>query len=264
MTGYWERDGLLEKILSSLAAAGKDVNALTVNDLGLSDHFHGGGKQATDRLARRAGLRPGTRVLDVGGGLGGPARTLAAEYGCHVTVIDLTESYVRTGEALTARLKLADRVTHRVGNALALDVEPGTFDVVWTQNSGMAIAEKDRLYAGFARVLRPGGLLVTQEPMAGPVQPPVYPLMWAADPGGSFLRTPDEMRAAMETAGFRVREWTDVTDEISGPAGAAAIPPHAIARIVMGDALDAIVRAQTRNRAERRIAMIQAVLERLP
>jgi SAM-dependent methyltransferase len=262
MTSHWERDGLLAKILSSLATAGKDLDALTVNDLGLSDHFHGGGKPATDRLARRAGLQPGIKVLDVGGGLGGPARTLAAEYGCRVTVVDLTESYVRTGEALTARLGLADRVTHRVGDALALDVEPEAFDVVWTQNSGMNIADKDRLYAGFARALRPGGRLVTQEPMAGPVQPVVYPVMWARDASGSFLRGPDEMRAAMETAGFRVLEWEDVTDGITGPASADAIPAHAAARIIMGDALDAIMRAGQRNRVERRIAMIQAVLER--
>ena len=115
------------------------------------------------------------RVLDVGGGLGGPARTLAVEHGCHVTVVDLTESYVRTGEALTARLGLADRVAHRLGNALALDVPDQEFDVVWTQNSGMNIADKERLYAGFARVLRPGGLLVIQEPMAGPFSPSCSP-----------------------------------------------------------------------------------------
>ena len=126
-------------------------------------------------------MRPGLRVLDVGGGLGGPARTLAAEFGCQVTVVDPTESYVRTGEALTARLRLTDRVSHRVGDALAVDTAGGMFDVVWTQNSGMNIADKERLYAGFARVLRPGGLLAFQEPMAGPVQPPIFPVMWAPD-----------------------------------------------------------------------------------
>jgi ubiquinone/menaquinone biosynthesis C-methylase UbiE len=260
MTRYWEREGLLDAMLSALAAAGKNLDALTLDDLGPADHFHGGGKAATDRLARLAGFRPGTRVLDVGGGLGGPARTLAAEHGCHVTVVDLTESYVRTGEALTARLKLSDRVTHRVGDALALDVEPGSFDAVWTQNSGMNLADKDRLYAGFARALRRGGMLVLQEPMAGPVQPIVYPVMWARDPSASFLRTPDEMRAVIETAGFRVRAWDDVTDAIAGPSG--PVPAYAAPRLIMGDALDAITAAQQRNRAERRIVMIQAVLER--
>src|SRR5262249_706299 len=119
--GYWEREGLECAILDALASAGRDVDALTVDPLAPADHFHAGGKGATDRLARLAGIGPGMRVLDVGGGLGGPARTLAT-YGAYVTVVDLTESFVRTAAALTARLGLADRVEHRVGDAQALNV----------------------------------------------------------------------------------------------------------------------------------------------
>jgi SAM-dependent methyltransferase len=259
---YWGRDGIERTILDALAAAGKQTDALTVEDLAPADHFHSGGKKATERLARLAQLRPGLRVLDVGGGLGGPARTLAQEFGCRVTVVDLTESYVRAGTALTARLGLADRVTHRVGDALAPDVGGETFDVVWTQNSGMNIADKERLYAGFARILRPGGLLALQEPMAGPVQPVVFPVMWARDAGASFLRPPGEMRAVIEAAGFRVRAWDDVTADAVGPSTGADGPAHSIQRIVMGSALDAIVKAGQRNREEGRIVMIQAVLER--
>jgi ubiquinone/menaquinone biosynthesis C-methylase UbiE len=259
---YWGRDGLERTILDALAAAGKKIDALTVDDLAPADHFHSGGKSATGRLARMAALRPGLRVLDVGGGLGGPARTLAAEYGCRVTVVDLTETYVRAGAALTARLGLADRVTHRVGDALALDVGADAFDVIWTQNSGMNIPEKERLYAGFARLLRPGGVLALQEPMAGPVLPVLFPVVWARDATSSFLRTPGEMRALIEAAGFQVRAWDDVTAEAVGPSTGADGPAYSIQRIVMGPALDAIVRAGRRNREEGRIVMIQAVLER--
>jgi sarcosine/dimethylglycine N-methyltransferase len=259
---YWGREGLERTILDALAAAGRKADALTIDDLAPADQFHGGGKGATERLARLAGLEADTRVLDVGGGLGGPARTLAAQFGCRVTLVDLTESYVRAGAALTARLGLTDRVTHRVGDALALDVGGETFDVVWTQNSGMNIEDKERLYTGFARVLRPGGRLVLQEPMAGPVQPVVYPVMWARDASASFLRAPDAMRAVIEDTGFEVRAWDDVSAEIAGPGSAAAIPAHSVQRIVMGETLDAIVRAGQRNREERRIVMIQAVLER--
>jgi SAM-dependent methyltransferase len=258
---YWGRDDLERTILAALAAAGKNTDALTVDDLAPADQFHSGGKGATERLARLARLEPGMRVLDVGGGLGGPARLLAAHFGCRVTVVDLTESYVRAATALTARLGLADRVTHRVGDALALDVD-GPFDVVWTQNSGMNIRDKERLYAGFARVVRPGALLALQEPMAGPVQPVRYPVMWARDASASFLRTPGEMRKVMEAAGFQVRAWDDVTAEAVGPSTGAASPAHSVQRIVMGDAVDAIARAGQTNREEGRIVMIQAVLER--
>jgi sarcosine/dimethylglycine N-methyltransferase len=262
LNAYWGRDGLERAILDALAAAGKDLDALTLDDLAPTDHFHSGGKSATERLARLAGLGQRARVLDVGGGLGGPARMLAAQFGCRVTVIDLTDSYVRTGEALTARLRLADRVAHRVGDALALDVGADAFDVVWTQNSGMNIADKERLYAGFARVLCPGGLLAIQEPMAGPVQPVIFPVMWARDATASFLRPPDAMRATIESAGFLTRAWDDVTAEAAGPSTGGPVPAHSIQCIVMGNALDEITRAGQRNREEGRIAMIQAVFER--
>ena len=259
---YWGRDGLGQAILAVLTASGRNLNALTIDDLAPLDQFHGGGKAATVRLARLAGLQPGMQVLDVGGGLGGPARTLVTEFGCHVIVVDLTESYVRAAQVLTARLGLDDRVTHHVGNALELPFENGVFDVVWTQNSGMNIAAKDRLYAGFQRVLRPGGLLALQEPMAGPVQPPIFPVMWARDPATSFLRMPTEMRALIEAAGFQARAWEDVTLEIAGFGSDAAVPTDTIQSLVMGDALSTITRTGRRNRDEGRIVMVQAVFDR--
>lgn len=258
---YWSRAGLGRAILDALAASGKNLHALTIDDLAPSDQFHGGGKGATVRLARLAKLQPGARVLDVGGGLGGPARTLAVEFGCCVTSIDLTATYVHAAEMLTARLGLGDRVTHHIANALALPFEDASFDVVWTQNSGMNIADKAALYAGFHRVLRPGGLLATQEPMAGPVEPTIFPLMWARDAGSSFLRRPPEMLALIEAAGFTASAWDDVTTETAGSS--APVPAHSIQRIVMGETLDEIIRAGHRNREEGRLVMVQAVFNRL-
>lgn len=259
---YWGRENLAEAILAALTARGADLDALTPDTVAPVDQFHGGGKPATDRLARLAGPAPGTRVLDVGGGFGGPARTLAVELGCLVTTVDLTASYVRAAQTLTTRMRLDDRVSHHIGNALALPFPDETFDLVWTQNSGMSIADKERLYAGFHRVLRPGGLLALQEPMAGPVGPLLYPVMWARDASTTFLRTPAEMRAVIEGAGFRLRAWDDVTAETAGPSTGAAIPPHSIQRLVMGDAIDEIIRVGHRNRDERRLVSIQAVFER--
>ena len=259
---YWGRSDLERAIDAALAGAGRNLDALTIDNLAPADQFHGGGKASTDRLAHLARLKPGMQVLDVGGGLGGPARTLAVEHGCFVTVVDLTESYVQTGRSLTTRLGLADRVRHRIGDALALDMGGETFDVVWTQNSGMNIAAKEVLYPGFARLLPRGGLLVIQEPMAGPTQPPIFPLMWARDATTSFLRSPAEMRPLIEAARFRALAWEDVTDELAGPSTGAGVPAHSIARIVMGDAIDDITRAGQRNRDEGRVVMIQAVFER--
>lgn len=262
INNYWGRTALGEAILDALAAAGKDIDALSIDDLAPMDQFHSGGKGATERLARLAGLQPESRVLDVGGGLGGPARTLAVQFGCRVTSIDLTVSYVQAAQVLTARLGLADRLTHRPANALQLPFNDATFDVVWTQNSGMNIAAKEQLYKGFYRVLRAGGLLALQEPMAGPRQPLIFPVMWASDATSSFLRAPDEMRALIEATGFRVREWHDVTAETTARRSAAVESAYSIQRLVMGDRLDAIRDAGRRNQREGRLVMVQAVCER--
>ena len=259
---YWGRERVIETIFGALATRGVNLDALTPDVLAPVDQFHGGGKPVTVRLARLAAIEPGTRVLDVGGGFGGPARTLAVEFGCQVTGIDLTESYVEAARALTARMGVADRVTHQVGDALDLPFPDGSFDLVWTQNSGMNIADKERLYRGFHRVLRPGGRLALQEPMAGPTQPVLFPVMWSRDGSGSHLRSPDAMRAVIEAAGFQVRAWEDMTAETAGPSTGGAVPAHGIARLVMGDMVDTITAVGQKNRDEGRIVSIQAVCER--
>jgi len=259
---HWERKDLSEAILAALTESGKNLNALTLDDLAPLDQFHGGGKSFTLRLAHLAKLQTGMQVLDVGGGLGGPARTLALEFGCHVTVIDLTESYIEAGKTLTNLMGLSDRITHQLGNALELPFEDESFDTVWTQNSGMNIADKERLYAGFHRVLRPNGLLATQEPMSGPNQPPHFPVMWSRDGTNHFVRTPEQMRAVIEAAGFQIRKWDDVTnirEESIHPR-----PAQSIQKLVMGEALLAeIMRTGPLNESEKRLVMVQAVFNRL-
>jgi SAM-dependent methyltransferase len=256
---HWERDGLAGAVLEALRASGTDLEALTVDDLAPLDQFHGGGLAFTRRLATFGGLGRGWRVLDVGGGLGGPARTLAAEFGCRVTVVDLAESYVEAGRMLTDLMGLTERVTFHVGDALDLPFEDGAFDVVWTQNSGMNISDKERMYTGFRRVVRVGGRLVTQEPMTGPGGPPVYPLMWATDPTTDHLWPPEAMGLAIEGAGFHRLAWEEVT--VVRPVGAGQpIPKPTVQGLVMGaERSAAIMAAAARNEREGRVVMVHAV-----
>src|SRR5262249_48282792 len=157
----------------------------------------------------------------------------AVEFGCRVTVVDLTPSYVRAGRLLNSLMRLDDRVTFCVGDALALPFRDETFDVVWTQNSGMNIANKTKLYAGFQHLVRPRGVLAIQDRMAGPEQPPVFPVTWSRDGADHFLRTPDEMRTSIEAAGFECVLWDDVTSEKGGPTESR--PGHTIQELVMGE-----------------------------
>ena len=62
---YWGRENLAEAILAALTARGTDLDALTPDATAPVDQFHGGGKPATERLARLAGAAPGMQVLDV-------------------------------------------------------------------------------------------------------------------------------------------------------------------------------------------------------
>lgn len=253
---YWGRTGIKSDIFRILEEAG--IYDLTVEKLAPLDQFHGGGLDATRRLAMLAEIRPGVRVLDIGGGFGGPARTLATEFGCSVVSLDLSDSYIQAASALTDALQLSDRVQHLVGDALSLPFDSESFDLVWTQNSGMNIEDKNTLYSEMFRVIRTGGKLVFQEPMAGPVQPILYPVMWAKDPSMSYLRTQDEIKNIITSIGFNINHWKDVTfdQNRTSPDG------HTIQSIVMGDQLKEITEMGKRNRDENRILLIHAVLSK--
>src|SRR5712664_1450899 len=122
---------LTDRIKSALAPLAPEGQTLTVVQLAPLDQFHTRGILATADLATVAGLEPSTRVLDLGCGIGGPARYLAATFGCRVTGIDLSPSFIDAATWLTARCGLSDRVTFQVGNALHLPFEDAAFDVVF-------------------------------------------------------------------------------------------------------------------------------------
>jgi deazaflavin-dependent oxidoreductase (nitroreductase family) len=270
VAAHYGRTDLEAAILDGLRRAGKDPEALAPADLAAVDQFHTRGRDATLELARRAGVGAGQRVLDVGGGLGGPARTLAAELACDVTVVDLTESYCRVGEDLTRRTGLADRVRFRHGDALALPFEAGVFDVVWTQHSSMNVGDKPRLYGELGRVLRPGGRLALHEILGGPApEPLVFPVPWARDPAWSFLLPAAEVRALIAGLGFREVAWEDGTpaalawfrQRVAALRAAPAPPPLGL-HLLLGPDYRAMFENQVRNLETGRIAVVQAVFER--
>lgn len=264
---HYGQPDLAQRILTALGKAGKNLDALTIDDLAPVDQFHVRGKQSTLELAKRAGISAGQRVLDVGGGLGGPARTLATLFGCDVTVVDLTEEYCRVGEMLTAKLGLADRVRHQHGNALALPFPDASFDVVWTQHSTMNIEDKPSVYAEFQRVLRPEGRYALQEIMRGDVTPIHFPVPWARDPTISFLQTPTAIQRLIQAAGFASLSWADETASARDwydkrlQSSANGLPPLGI-HLLLGEDMMAMSQNQIRNLNENRIAIVQAVFQK--
>ena len=268
---YGEIEGIEDRIVAALTATGKAADRLTTDDFAIFDQLHTGGIYSSRALATLAGIAPGDRVVDVGGGLGGPARMLAKEFGASVTVIDLTAAFIETGAALTARTGLSDLVTFQLGDATAMPFPDVSFDVAWTQHATMNIAAKDRLYAEIARVLRPGGRLVFHEIMAGPNTPLVYPVPWAGDPSISFVRSPDEIRAILRDLGFVETVWRDTTSNAIDGIRAqreqettvqASGTPLQSREVVLGPKFAQGIAGIARNLAEDRVVTIMAVFEK--
>ncbi len=265
---HYTRSSLGDTILSALREAGKDLEHLTPDDLAPVDEFHSGQRNATVRLAQLARVSGAEDVLDVGCGIGGPSRFLAKAFGCRVTGLDLTAEFVEVANMLARRTGLAGKVTYRQGDALDLPFSDASFDLVWSQNAAMNIADRDRLYAEMRRVLRPAGRLAIQDVAAGPGGEPYYPTPWAKDKSISFLFAPEVTREKLERAGFRVVAWHDPTRESLEQALARAkaletgsLPPLGL-HILIGPNFPTVSRNMLRNLEEARIRLINAVLER--
>ena len=204
--------GIAERVLAALREAKGPDAPVTPDALAPFDHFHGRGVVATQEIAAQLALQPGERVLDIGSGIGGPARWFAATYGVHVTGVDLTPEFCAAAETLNAATGLGDRVTIRNGSALALPVPDGAFDAAYSQNVIMNIADKKQFYREAFRALRPGGRLALSNLCAGPSGEPYFPVPWATTRDTSFLATPEAMRADLIAAGFEIVEFRDITD----------------------------------------------------
>lgn len=212
VAAQYTQGDLLARIYAALRNAGKDLDHLTVEDLTPLDHFHTLGAIATTGLADATGFAGGEEVLDVGSGLGGPARMLAKLYGCRVTGIDITPEYCRVAEELNAKVGLQDRIVIQEGNALALPFDDRSFEVVWTMHVSMNVEDKQTLYEQFARVLKPGGKLAFFDLVAGEGDL-LYPVPWADSASVSHLIPGSELRLLLSAAGFHVNVWDDLTEE---------------------------------------------------
>ena len=219
--------GLMEALEDEIRRKGIDPTQVTVDELAPVDNYHRHRLAGTLALARTAGITASDSVLDVGGGIGGPARQLANRLGCQVTVLDLTAEYCAIGKTLTAWTKLEDKVSFVCGNALSMPFPDGSFDVAWTQHASMNIADKAGLYREMARVVRVGGTLAFFDVLAGPNQPLHFPVPWASDPSFSFLLSPEETRTLIAHSGFRELVWmtgAELDAELDRPDPRAGTP----------------------------------------
>jgi SAM-dependent methyltransferase len=233
---------LLDRIRAGLRGAGVDPARALPADLKPVDEFHTGGMEATDALLDQLEIGPGTRVLDIGCGIGGTARAIAERYGARVTGVDLTPEYVAAAAELSRTVGLDDRVRFQTGSAVALPVGDGGFDLALLLHVGMNIEDKPGLFREARRALVPGGTFALFEVMQGGRDEALaFPVPWAARPETSFVAPPDVYRDAALAAGFEIvaeRDRTDFAraffDKVMARVEAEGPPPLGI-HLLMGE-----------------------------
>ena len=262
VTDHYAREGLIEEIFAALQDAGKDVERLTPADLAPIDHFHSRGVEATadlaDSVADVVALGTDSDLIDLGCGLGGPARYFVDRFGCRVSGIDLTPAFCDLAQQFNELTGLSDRVSIRQGSVLDLPHDDEMFDAAYTQNVSMNIADRLGFYREAYRVLKPGGVLAAAEVCLGSGGDVVYPVPWAETAATSHLMSAEENRAAFEAAGFTVLRAVDVSDRIleshqrMRERVARDGPPRLGIHLILGDRFKAMGRNTVRNVEEGR------------
>jgi sarcosine/dimethylglycine N-methyltransferase len=263
---HYRATGLVERVKAALSVFGPEDRPVAPQQLASLDQFHTRGLAATSDLARLAGVEADMAVLDVGSGVGGPARFLAGNYGCRVTGVDLSEPFVEAARYLTERTGQTRQVSFKTANALDLPFDDGHFDVVFLQHVAMNIADRDRLYREIRRVLKSGGRFATFDVVLGGGDPH-YPVPWARTPDTSFLMTASATREAIELAGFRTLSWLDDTEAAKAwfaQMRASGPPPSPNLSVLMGADFPQLTGNLARNLIEGRLEILSAVFEAAP
>ncbi len=261
---------LLARIIAGLEASGVDPDHLLPDDLAPVDEFHIGGREATAHAVAKLGLDAAAHVLDVGCGIGGAARYIAAETGCRVTGVDLTPEFIDVAQRLTELTGLDDRIAYECASALDMPFEDGAFDAAFTLHVAMNIPERAALYGEIARVMKPGAIFCIYDVMKAGAGDLAYPVPWAKTPATSHLTTADEMRGLLDTAGFDVSEVEDRSvfagaffhRALAAAAASEGGPPPLGVHLILGASAPEMFRNMLNNIEAGHIAPIQMIATR--
>lgn len=262
---HWAKGDVFALILSALEKAGKSPEGLTVDDLAPVDHFHARGFPATIELADQLPVKADDHILDIGCGVGGPARYFAKRFGCRVTGIDITPGFVEAANRLTALVGLEGPVTIEQGDGQHLPYADSVFDGAYTQHVTMNIADRGGFFGGVYRVLKRGAFFALTEHGLGSTGEPHHPVPWSEDGSGAYLASPSQTRTLLETAGFERIEMENTGhkylaaySKVMELAAQGALPPLGI-HILLGENARDKTRNAARNIEEGRTHPVQVI-----
>jgi ubiquinone/menaquinone biosynthesis C-methylase UbiE len=271
ISAHYSRGDLLSRLNAALLDDGVDPDRPSIEALAPYDQFHGRGLEATLEIAALVQAGPADHVLDIGSGIGGPARWFAKRFGCSVTGIDLTPEFCDVARHLTRLLGLAHKVSFTVGDAVAMPFADAGFDGAYSMNVSMNIADKGAFYREIHRVLRPGAWLVLSEVAQGEGGELDYPTPWASSARTSFLATPQETQRGLQGAGFDVIRLHSTLDEARayGARSRAMVergekPPHRAVMLIHADIAARAIANTARGIHEGRIVPIEVLCRKRP
>lgn len=198
-------------VLAKLKQARGHLEDLQPDDLLAHDQDHYGGTDATDALARLAGIGSGTTAVDFCAGIGGPARYIAHRYGADVIGVELTPARVAGANELTRRVGLQDKVRVLEGDVMQVPLPDASADAVISQEALLHVPDNLKALREANRILKPGGRIAFSTWIAPqPLSEPDRDLMWRGMAMAS-LHSLDGYRALLREAGFTVTSAEDLT-----------------------------------------------------
>ena len=268
---HYASGDLLRRLRAALMEDGADPEQPTIESLAPFDHFHGRGLEATEEAAAAVSVSADDHVLDIGSGIGGPARYFANRFGCRVTGIDLTAQFCEVARHLTRIMALGDRVAFEQGDALDMPFAGASFDGAYAMNVSMNIADKIRFYREIYRVLRPGGWFLLSEIAQGLEGGLEYPTPWALTAQTSFLATLPETLEGLEASGFvdlcsrdTVQESLAFSDRSRAMLERGEKPPHRAVHLIHGAIAAQAVANTYQGMVEARIVPIEVLCTKPP